>query len=507
MVSSNTSKRKSTQPLIDNTYGHLPPQALEIERKVLAALLIDVEAFPLIGELLTPETFYEPRHQKVFQAIRTLSIQQHPIDIATVGEQLKRDGTYDEVGKLPFLVELSEQVTSAAHLEYHARILTQKWIARQLISFAGRVETQAFDETVDVDDLMQETESNLFELSKKTQRKDFLHIAPILDLAIQHIQQLKGNNGGLTGVPSGFHDLDKITAGWQKSDLIIIAGRPGMGKTTFALSVAKNAAVDNNIPIAIFTLEMTNEQLVDRLISNVCQIVGSNILSGQLDQGEFDRLDTLRDTLGNAPIYIDETPSLRIFELRSKARRLVQEKGVQLIIIDYLQLMTAKVNNFGSRQEEVATISRQLKGLAKELNVPVIALSQLNRGIDTRINEGDENSEAKEPKLSDLRESGAIEQDADMVLFVHRPEKYKIFKDRNGVDWHDKAKIIIAKHRKGAADKEIILKFEGKYTRFDNLSNWETPAFPTSPGPTISSKMNTSANDDFYPGDEGPAPF
>ena len=385
MPSSNTSSRKKiSSSQIDNTYGHLPPQALDVERDVIGALLIDVEAFLLVSEILTPDTFYDPRHQMIYQAIQTLALQQYPIDIATVSEQLKRDGNFKDMGGSAYLVELSSHVTSSAHIEYHARILKQKWLARQLISYAGRVETRAFDESVDVDNLMQETEKELFELARKNQRQDYKHISLVLDEAINVIQELKGKDGGLTGIPTGFGKLDKLTSGWQKSDLVIVAGRPAMGKTTFALSLAKNAAVDNQIPVAIFSLEMTNVQLVNRLISNVCSIEGNKILSGQLDEAEFARLDKYRARLGNAPIYIDETPSLRIFELRSKARRLVQDKGVQLIIIDYLQLMTARTNNYGSRQEEVATISRQLKGLAKELNVPVIALSQLNRGVDNR---------------------------------------------------------------------------------------------------------------------------
>ena len=514
MPSTNTlNKKRTTSTPIDNTYGHLPPQALEVERDVLGALLIDVDAFLLVSERLTPETFYEPRHQKIYQAIQTLNIQQHPVDIVTVGEQLKRDGTFKDVGGNEYLVDLSTHVTSSAHIEYHARILTQKWLARQLISFAGRIETQAFDESVDVDELMQKTETDLFELSKKNQRQDFMHIAPVLDQAIDIIEALKGTEGGMTGVPTGYPKLDKLTSGWQKSDLIIVAGRPAMGKTTFALSLAKNAAVDHQTPVAIFSLEMTNVQLVNRLISNVCSIDGEKILSGQLDEVEFARLDKYRDELATAPIHIDETPSLRIFELRSKARRLVNDKGVKLIIIDYLQLMTARVNNYGSRQEEVATISRQLKGLAKELEIPVIALSQLNRGIDNRINEGDDDSEAKEPKLSDLRESGAIEQDADMVMFVHRPEAYKIYKDRENNDLRGKAKIIIAKHRKGAQG-DVWLRFEGRYTRFSNFNDWG-PSFPSAPqGAVVMSKVETNSDDDgddinaaFTTPDQGGHPF
>lgn len=485
------SKRKTPTTPVDTTYGHLPPQALDVERNVIGALLIDVDAINAVGEILEPDTFYDPRHQKVYEAVMTLNSAQNPIDITTVAEQLKHDGNLKDVGGLPYLLELSNRVSSSAHIEYYARILVHKSLARRLITFAGKVETRAFDETTDVDDLMQDTESELFEISKKNQKQDYTHIAPVVSQAIEIIQKLKGTEGGLTGVPTGFGALDKITAGWQDSDLVIIAGRPAMGKTTFALSLAKNAAVDRGVPVAVFSLEMTNVQLVNRLISNVCEIEGTKILNGQLDDYEFARLDKYTGKLTEAPIYIDETPSLRIMELRSKARRLVQDKGVKLIIIDYLQLMSARTNGFGSRQEEVATISRQLKGLAKELNIPILALSQLNRGVDQRISDGDAGSEGKEPKLSDLRESGAIEQDADMVMFVHRPEVYKIFQDSHGNDMRGKAKIIIAKHRKGGTG-DVWLKFDGKYTRFTNLGSGGNVPMPPPPGGVVhQSRMNT----------------
>ena len=304
---------------------------------------------------------------------------------------------------------------SSAHIEYHARILAQKSIARQLIKFASVIETKAFDDTVDVDDLMQEAESMLFELSQKNLVQDYTQIDPILAQAHDLLMKAANQKGGLTGVPSGFTGLDKITSGWQPSDLVIIAGRPAMGKTSFALSIAKNIAVDYREPIAFFSLEMNNVQLVNRLISNVCEISGSKILSGQLQKDEWERFDKNLRKLSGAPIYVDDTPGLSIFELRTKARRLAREHGIKVLMIDYLQLMNANGMRFGNRQEEVSTISRSLKGLAKELNIPVLALSQLNRTVEQR-----EGIDGKRPQLSDLRESGAIEQDADMVLFVHR---------------------------------------------------------------------------------------
>ena len=408
-----------------------------------------------------------------------------PVDIMTVTEQLKRDGTIDDVGGAPYVVELSSQVASSAHIEYHAAILAHKFLARQLISFASNIETKAFDESIDVENLMQEAEGALFELSQKNMRQDFTQIDPVIKQAIDILQKASANSGGMTGVPTGYTKLDEITSGWQPSGLIIIAGRPAMGKTSFALSLAKNIAVDAQVPIGFFSLEMNNVQLVNRLISNVCEIVGSKILNGQLTPDEWDRLDKRLRNLQGAQVYVDDTPGLSVFELRTKARRLVREKGVGVIMIDYLQLMNANGMKFGSRQEEVSTISRSLKGLAKELNIPVIALSQLSRNVENR-----EGLEGKRPQLSDLRESGAIEQDADMVLFVHRPEYYHIFEDDKGNDLHGMAQIIIAKHRKGATG-DVLLTFKGQYTRFENPESTSSqPSLPDDGGGLIGSRMN-----------------
>ena len=420
-------KKKPQQ--IDNAYAHIQPQATEIERIVLGSLMIDKDAFSMVSEILKPETFYEPRNQKVYQAIQTLSMEDHPVDIMTVTEELKKEGTINDVGGPGYILELSSRVASSAHIEYHAKILAQKFLARQLISFSSVIETKAFDETVDVDELMQEAEGSLFEISQKNMRQDYTHINPVVKDAVSILQKAAANKGGLTGLSTGYTKLDDYTSGWQPSDLVIIAGRPAMGKTSFALSLAKNIAVDLQEPIAFFSLEMSNVQLVNRLISNVCEISGKKILNGQLDDEEWSRLDKSISALQNAPIYIDDTPGMSIFELRTKARRLVREKGVKIIMIDYLQLMNASGARFGSRQEEVSTISRSLKGLAKELNIPVLALSQLNRTVENR-----DGLEGKRPQLSDLRESGAIEQDADMVLFVHRPEYYRLFQDEKGND-------------------------------------------------------------------------
>jgi len=494
---------KKTTRTIDNNYAHLQPQATDIERTVLGALMIDKDAFSVVSETLSPDTFYEPRNQKIYKAIQTLSVDENPIDILTVTEELKREGTLNDVGGPAYIVELSSRVASSANIEYHAKILKQKFLARQLISFASVIETKAFDETVDVDELMQETEGSLFEISRKNMRQDYTHIEPIVTIAVGIIQKVAANKDGITGIATGYDKLDDYTSGWQNSDLVIIAGRPAMGKTSFALSLAKNIAVDNSTPIAFFSLEMSNVQLVNRLISNVCEIEGKKIMNGQLDDEEWKRLDKNIGRLQSAPIYIDDTPGMSIFELRTKARRLVREKGVKIIMIDYLQLMNASGTRFGSRQEEVSTISRSLKGLAKELDIPVIALSQLNRTV-----EGREGPDGKRPQLSDLRESGAIEQDADMVLFVHRPEYYRIMADEKGNDLRGKAQIIIAKHRKGGTG-DVLLDFHGEYTRFDNPG--ESIGAPMGGGEIIGSKLN-GGMEDMPPYDPpmpvgGPVPF
>ena len=497
----NNRRRKAAQPL-DPTLGHLQPQALEIEKAVLGALMIDKDAYAIVCEILRPESFYEPRNQMVYTAIRDLSMDEKPVDMLTVADQLAKTGKLEQVGGPGYIAELSSGVATSANIEYHANIIAQKSLARQLISFASSIQTKAFDETIDVEDLMQEAEGSLFELSQHNMKKDYTAIDPVIAQAVKGIQDAAKNTDGLTGVSTGYFKLDDITSGWQASDLVIIAGRPAMGKTSFALSMAKNIAADLRIPMAFFSLEMSNVQLVNRLISNACEIQGSKILNGQLQRDEWERLDKNINNLLGAPLYVDDTPGLSVFELRTKARRLVREHGIKLIMIDYLQLMNANGMRFSSRQEEVSTISRSLKGLAKELNIPILALSQLNRGVESR-----EGLEGKRPQLSDLRESGAIEQDADMVLFVHRPEYYHIYQDDNGRDLHGMAQIIIAKHRKGATG-DVLLTFRGEYTRFENPEdkNIDNRA-PIGGGEIIGSRVNGEDNPLPPPMDDGPLPF
>lgn len=460
----NNSRPRTRKPSVNNIEtGRLQPQARELEEAVLGALMLEKDAYSVISDILRPESFYDKTHELIFSAIQDLAVQQKPIDMLTVVEQLRKRGDLDQVGGPFYIAQLSGKVVSTAHLEYHARIIAQKYLARELISFTSEVASKAFDETNDVDDLMQEAEGKLFEISQRNLKKDVTQINPVIKEAYELMQIASQRTDGLSGLQTGFKDLDKMTSGWQNSDLIILAARPAMGKTAFVLSMAKKMAIDYNTPIAVFSLEMSNVQLVNRLIVNVCQIPGSKIKNGQLAPYEWEQLDRMITHLFDAPIFVDDTPSLSVFELRTKARRLVREHGVKCIIIDYLQLMNASGMSFGSREQEVSTISRSLKGLAKELNIPIIALSQLNRGVESRAG-----NEGKRPQLSDLRESGAIEQDADMVCFIHRPEYYKIFTDEKGNDLTGKAEIIIAKHRNGATG-DILLSFKNEYARFQNL--------------------------------------
>lgn len=465
--------------------GRQQPADTELEQAVLGALMLEKDAYTTVCDLLKPECFYEPVDRKIYEAIQHLGASQRPIDMLTVTEQLRADGTLEEVGGPAFVSSLTMRVASAANVEYHARIVAQKYLARELITFAAEIEKKAFDESNDVDDLLQEAEGRLFEISQRNVKKDVTQIDPVIGQAINQIQAAANRTSGLSGLESGFHELDKLTSGWQNSDLIIIAARPAMGKTAFVLSMAKNMAINYNLPIAVFSLEMSNLQLVNRLISNVCELESEKIKSGQLAEREWDQLMSRIKHLYGASLYIDDTPSLSIFELRTKARRLVREHDVKMIIIDYLQLMNASGMRFGSREQEVSMISRSLKQLAKELNIPIVALSQLNRSVENR---GD-SKEGKRPQLSDLRESGAIEQDADIVCFIHRPEYYlRSDTDAAGNDIRGLAEFIVAKHRSGRVD-DVKLRFKAKYARFENWDDANADAFPV----TAASGIDLSA--------------
>ena len=475
-------------------YGHVQPQALDIEEAVLGALMIDSDAIGRLGGMLKPDSFYDKRNHLLFEAIQKMDLADRPIDILTVAEFMRSEGTLEEIGGPVYIAQLTSKVVSSVNIEYHANIIAQKKLARDLIRFTSKTQVQAFDETQDIEELMQQAESELFEISRHNMQKDYTQINPVIKQAYEQIMTASKNTSGISGLSTGYHRLDKILAGWQPTDLIILAARPAMGKTAFALSLVRNMAIDQGIPCGMFSLEMGNTQLVQRLICNVCEIPGDKIRSGQLEKYEWAQLDRKIVALENAPLYIDDTPQLSVFELRSKARRMVREHGVKMIFIDYLQLMTANTGK-GNRQEEISTISRALKGLAKELNIPIMALSQLNRNV-----EGREGIEGKRPQLSDLRESGAIEQDADIVMFVNRPEYFHIYKDGD-FDWRGKAEIIIAKHRNGGLDNVPLL-FRKEYARFMNLDDESLTPPPSEMPVMLGSKMNMS----MPPMDSGTVP-
>lgn len=439
--------------------GKLPPQAVDLEEAVLGALMLERDALTQIVDILRPESFYKESHQKIYQAIVELFNNSDPVDLLTVTSQLKKNGLLEFVGGSFYLAKLTTKVNSAAHIEYHARIIAEQSIKRELIKVSTTIQNDAYEDTIDVFELLDRTEQALFEVSESHIRKNYSDMRSLMHQAIVELEQRKQNGEGLTGVPTGFTRLDRVTSGWQPSDLVIIAARPGMGKTAFVVSAMRNAAVDFGKGVAIFSLEMSSVQLVNRLISAEAELESEKIKKGDLKDYEWEQLVHKTSKMTEAPIFIDDTPGLSILELRAKCRRLKAQHDIQLIIIDYLQLMSGDSSKGGgNREQEIASISRALKGIAKELNVPVLALSQLSRAVETRG--GD-----KRPQLSDLRESGSIEQDADMVMFLYRPEYYKITEDENGMPTTNMAEVIIAKHRNGSLET-VQLKFIGKYTKY-----------------------------------------
>ena len=453
--------KKKPESTLPEKLGKVPPRDIELEEVVLGALMLEKDAYMNVCDILVPDSFYDPANKMIYEAIQTLGLSQRPIDMMTVVDQLRKDGTLEQVGGAVHIIELTRRMLSAANIEFHAKIIAQKYIARRLIRYAVEIEEQAYDEANDVADLLQLAEAGIFDISQTQLKREVVQIDPVINQALEEIQAAQNSDSGISGLPTGYDDLDRMTSGWQNSDLIIIAGRPAMGKTALVLTMAKNMAIDFSIPVAVFSLEMPNVQLVKRLISNIAEIDANKLKSGRLSEDEQIRLNHKIRMAYSAPLYLDETPSLSITEMRTKARRLVREKGVKIIIIDYLQLMTAGGGSkFGSREQEVSTISRSLKALAKELNIPIIALSQLNRGNESR--------EDKRPVLSDLRESGAIEQDADIVCFIHRPEYYtKATEDAQGNDIRGLAELIVAKHRNGSVG-DVKLRFTGNFARFEN---------------------------------------
>ena len=465
-----TLRKKTTRGTLppELTPGKLPPQAVDLEEAVLGALMLDKNAVANVIDVLHPECFYKESHQHIFEAIYQLFHQTQPVDILTVTQQLRKNATLEIAGGAYYITQLTNRIASSANIEYHARIVLQKYIQRELIRISSETIRDAYEESSDVLELLDKAEKNLFGISESNIRRKYEDMHSLVTRAIKDVESASNQQSGVTGVPSGFTELDRVTAGWQKSDLIIVAARPAMGKTAFVLSLARNAAVQFKKPVAFFSLEMSSVQLVNRLISSETEINTEKLKKGELAQHEWHQLNNKVTPLTKAPIYIDDTPSLTVFELRAKCRRLVAEKKIELIIIDYLQLMvgTADANRGGNREQEISHISRSLKSIAKELSVPIIALSQLSRAVETR------SGTSKKPQLSDLRESGAIEQDADMVMFLYRPEYYGLTETEDHQPTTNLAEVIVAKNRNGAV-KSVNLKFLGHLTKFTDFESYD----------------------------------
>lgn len=490
--------------IINLEKGKLPPQVIDLEEAVLGAMMIDKKGVDDVIDILQADAFYKDSHKYIFEAIVQLFTDTQPIDLLTVSAQLKKNGKLELAGGDFYLIQLTQKISSSAHIEFHSRIILQKFIQRSLIRISTEIIEDSYDETTDVFDLLDKAESKLYEVTQGNIKRSSETAQSLVLQAKKRIEEISKQEG-LSGVETGFTNLDKLTSGWQPSDLIIIAARPAMGKTAFVLSMARNIAIDFGHPVALFSLEMASVQLITRLISSETGLSSEKLRTGKLEPHEWTMLSTKVKNLEKAPLFIDDTPSLSIFDLRAKSRRLVSQHGIKIIIVDYLQLMTAGGNGKGggNREQEISTISRNLKALAKELNVPVIALSQLSRAVETR-------GSSKRPLLSDLRESGAIEQDADIVSFLYRPEYYKIdeWDDDEASPTAGQAEIMIAKHRNGGIEN-VRLKFIGHLGKFDNLDdhngsyddlpssmNHEENPFQTKNLPSPNEAFGSNLNDD-----------
>jgi len=456
-----------------DTAGRVPPQAVEVEEQILGAMLLEKEAIPKVIEVLDDGAFHAEKNKRIFQAIIALFERSEPADNITVAEELRRRGQLEAIGGEAYLVELTMRVSSAANVEYHARIVLEKALLRRLIVESNSITVRAYNPTEDAFDLLDEAEQAIFKISEWRLKKNFLSMDKAVHDTLEMLESIHGKHEGVTGVPTGFRDLDTLTGGWQNSDLIIIAGRPSSGKTAFALSLAANAAMHKNKPagVGIFSLEMSTRQLVMRLLCAEARVDAHAVRTGRLPDDDWKRLSIGAGRLAKANIFIDDSASLGILELRAKARRLKAEQNVGLIIVDYLQLMQGP-RSAENREKEISSISRSLKALAKELDIPVVALSQLSRAVEGRTD--------KRPILSDLRESGAIEQDADVVAFVHRPEMYTDPKSEKMEEVQGRAEIIVGKQRNGPID-DVTLAFVSRYARFENLALPSFEALP--PGP------------------------
>ncbi len=514
-------RRKTSIDMSTMVYGKVPPQAKELEEAVLGAIMLEKSAFDTVTEIIKPECFYVEANQLIYRSMQSLQQKSMPIDILTVVEELKMQEKLDLVGGPYYVTKLTNSVVSTANIETHARIVLQKFIQRELIRISGEIIGDAYEDSTDVFDLLDDSETKMFNITNNYLKKNFDDIGNVLAKTINRIDELRTKTEDISGVPSGFSTLDRVTYGWQQTDLIILAARPAVGKTAFALNLARNAALHPTkpTPVAFFSLEMGAGQLVQRILSAESEIKMEKISRGKLEDYEYQQLHTKGvKKLEVAPIFIDDTAALNVFEFRAKARRLVNKHNVGLIIIDYLQLMSGTGDKGSNREQEISTISRNLKGLAKELNIPIIALSQLSRAVETR-------KESKMPQLSDLRESGAIEQDADMVMFIYRPEYYEIANNEHGESTQGETHVRIAKHRNGSLET-IKLRAKLEIQKFEEWGDdgggfgggsWK-PLPPTGPAPAAGggggeggkffiqkgSKMNGGNFDDGF---DNEAPF
>jgi replicative DNA helicase len=458
-----TAQQQRSAVAIREQAGRVPPQAVDVEQAVLGAMLIEREAIPKAIEILPPHSFYDGRHQRIYQAMLSLFERGNPVDLVTLTEELKRREELDQVGSY-YLTELTTSVASAANVEYHARIIAEKSLLRGMIETMTTVVGEAYDPSADAFDLLDRAEQEIFRISESQLRKASRTLNEVVMESFKQLEALSNREGGITGVPSGFPRLDEKTGGWQKSDLVVIAARPSMGKTALSLALARNAALhaEYAVPVAYFSLEMSAAQLAQRLLTSEARVDAQAARTGRLSTEDWQNLARAAGRLSNAPIFIDDTPGLGILELRAKCRRLKSEHDIGMVVVDYLQLMHGTRDGRNSnREQEIAQISRSLKALAKELDVPVIALAQLSRAVETRG--GD-----KRPQLSDLRESGSIEQDADVVSFIYRAERYGILQDEAGRSTQGLADVIIAKQRNGPTG-EVSLAFVDRYARFENV--------------------------------------
>jgi replicative DNA helicase len=520
IVNQNKDRRTRRKPAIDlstTVYGKLPPQARELEEAVLGAIMLEKSAFDTVIEILKPECFYTDVNQRIFKAFQSLAQQSMPIDMLTVVEQLKTSEELEAVGGPYYITKLTNAVVSTANIEAHSRIILQKFIQRELIRISGEIISDAYEDSTDVFDLLDDSETKMFSITNNYLKNNYEDIGNALAKTINRIDELRTKTEDISGVPSGFASLDRITYGWQPTDLIILAARPSVGKTAFALNLARNAALSPNkekrTAVGFFSLEMSSSQLVQRILSAESGIAMEKIARGKLEDHEYKQLHVKGvQSLEQAPIFIDDTAALNIFEFRAKARRLVNKHNVGIIIIDYLQLMSGTADRGSNREQEISTISRNLKALAKELNIPIIALSQLSRAVETR-------KESKMPQLSDLRESGAIEQDADMVMFIYRPEYYENFSNEHGESTRGETHIKIAKHRNGSLET-IKLRALLHIQRFEEWDGDSGPALssggnwkPLGPQPSQAGDDNNARlfiqkgsrmNDDTFGEDEDP---